>query len=151
MECSWFNTETNKRKTSINNKNINPRWIHCTFDRNKKFSSASKVVRLLFAQRFITIFNCCYHTSNHLSVSAIKNSYKPLCKQESDNLWCRGKLLISIKRAMNSSRIELLWLVWDQSWSKYYLSSRMELINQSVDNCCIIINTLINLHDPIYL
>jgi hypothetical protein len=51
----------------------------------------------------------------------IKNSYKPLCKQESDNLWCRGKLLISIKRAMNSSRIELLWLVWDQSRSKYYL------------------------------
>jgi hypothetical protein len=41
-----------------------------------------------------------------------KNSYKSLCKQESDNLWCRGKLLISIKRAMNSSRIELLWLVW---------------------------------------
>jgi hypothetical protein len=33
---------------------LNPRWIHCTFDRNKKFSSASKVVRLLFAQRFIT-------------------------------------------------------------------------------------------------
>jgi hypothetical protein len=27
-----------------------------------------------------------------------------------------GKLLISIKRAMNSSRIELLWLVWDQSY-----------------------------------
>jgi hypothetical protein len=25
------------------------------------------VVRLMFAQRFITIFNCCYHTSNHLS------------------------------------------------------------------------------------
>jgi hypothetical protein len=43
-------------------------WIHCTFDRNKKFSSASKVVLLLFAQRFITIFNCRYHTSNHLSV-----------------------------------------------------------------------------------
>jgi hypothetical protein len=32
-------------------------------------------------------------------IAAIKNSYKPLCKQESDNLWCRGKLLISIKRA----------------------------------------------------
>jgi hypothetical protein len=32
-------------------------------------------------------------------IVAIKNSYKPLCKQESDNLWCRGKLLISIKRA----------------------------------------------------
>jgi hypothetical protein len=43
-------------------------------------------------------------------------------KQESDSLWCRGKLLISIKRAMNSSRIELLWLVWDQSRSKYYLT-----------------------------
>jgi hypothetical protein len=53
-------------------------------------------------------------------LAAIKNSYKPLCKQESDNLWCQGKLLISIKRAMNSSRIELLWLVWDQSRSKYY-------------------------------
>jgi hypothetical protein len=33
-----------------------------------------------------------------------------------------------IKCAMNSSRIELLWLVWDQSWSKYYLSSRMRSI-----------------------
>jgi hypothetical protein len=54
-------------------------------------------------------------------IAAIKHSYKPLCKQESDNQWCRGKLLISIKRAMK--------------------------INcQSVDNCCIIINTLINLH-----
>jgi hypothetical protein len=36
-------------------------------------------------------------------IAAIKNSYKPLCKQESDNFWCRGKLLILIKRAMNSS------------------------------------------------
>jgi hypothetical protein len=32
----------------------------------KKFSSASKVVRLMFAQQFITIFNCHYHTSNHV-------------------------------------------------------------------------------------
>jgi hypothetical protein len=55
-----------------------------------------------------------------------KESYKPLCKRESDNLWCRGKLLISIKRAMNSSRIELLWLVWDQSWSKYYLRTKFQ-------------------------
>ena len=28
-------------------------------------------------------------------IAAIKNSYKPLCKHESDNLWCRGKRLIS--------------------------------------------------------
>jgi hypothetical protein len=55
-------------------------------------------------------------------IAAIINSYKPtLCKHESDNLWCRGKLLISIKQAMNSSRIELLWLDWNQSRSKYYL------------------------------
>ena len=59
-------------------------------------------------------------------IAAIKNSYKPLCKQESDNLWCRGKLLISIKRAMNSSWIELLWLVWDQSRSKYYLRTNFQ-------------------------
>jgi hypothetical protein len=59
-------------------------------------------------------------------IVAIKNSYKPLCKQESDNLWCREKLLISIKRAMNSSRIELLWLVWDQSRSKYYLRTKFQ-------------------------
>jgi hypothetical protein len=39
---------------------------------------------------------------------------------------CRGKLLISIKRAMNSSRIELLWLVWDQSRSKYYLRTKFQ-------------------------
>ena len=59
-------------------------------------------------------------------IAAIKNSYKLLCKQESDNLWCRGKLLISIKHAMNSSRIELLWLVWDQSRSKYYLRTKFQ-------------------------
>ena len=27
---------------------------------------------------------------------------------------------------MNSSRIKLLWLVWDQSWSKYYLSTKFQ-------------------------
>jgi hypothetical protein len=43
-----------------------------------------------------------------------------------DNLWCRGKLLISIKCAMNSSRIELLWLVWDQNRSKYYLRTKFQ-------------------------
>ena len=59
-------------------------------------------------------------------IAAIRNSYKPLCKQESDNLWCRGKLPISIKRAMNSSRIELLWLVWYQSRSKYYLRTKFQ-------------------------
>jgi hypothetical protein len=59
------------------------------------------VVWLLFAQRFITIFNCHYHTSNHLSVCHKPTSLSPInC--------------------------------------------------QSVDNC-IIINTLINHHDPIYL
>jgi hypothetical protein len=63
---------------------------------------ALKVVRLLFAQRFITIFNCRHHTSNHLSVCHKPTSLSPInC--------------------------------------------------QSVDNCYIIINTLINLHDPIYL
>jgi hypothetical protein len=59
-------------------------------------------------------------------IAAIKNSYKPLCKQESDNLWCGGKLLISIKCAMNSSRIELLWFVWDQSRTKYYLRTNFQ-------------------------
>jgi hypothetical protein len=32
-------------------------------------------------------------------IAAIKNSYKTLCKQVSDNLWCRGKLLTSIKQS----------------------------------------------------
>jgi hypothetical protein len=45
---------------------------------NKKFSSASKVFRLLFAQRFITIFNCRYHTSNHLSESHKPTSLSPI-------------------------------------------------------------------------
>jgi hypothetical protein len=36
--------------------------------KQKKFSSALKVVQLVFAQRFITIFNCRYHTSNHLNM-----------------------------------------------------------------------------------
>jgi DNA-binding SARP family transcriptional activator len=76
------------------------KWCQATFDRNKKFSSASKVVRLVFAQWFITIFNCRYLTSNHLSVCHKPTSLSPIS--------C-----------------------------------------QSVDNCCIIINTLINLHDPI--
>jgi hypothetical protein len=52
-----------------------------------------------FAQRFITIFNCCYHTSNHLSMC-----HKPI--------------------------------------------SLSPINCQSVDNCCIIINTLINLQMP---
>ena len=69
-------------------------------------------------------------------IAAIKNSYKLLCKQESDNLWCRGKLLISIKRAMNSSRIELLWLVWDQSRSKYYLRTGWNDKPQKCQNVC---------------
>ena len=38
----------------------------------------------------------------------------------------QGKLLVSIKRAMNSSLIELLWLVWDQSRSKYYLRTKFQ-------------------------
>jgi hypothetical protein len=44
-----------------------------------------------------------------------------------------GKLLVSIKRAMNSSRIELLWLVWDQSQSKYYLRTTCKSF--SYDEC----------------
>ena len=59
------------------------------------------VVWLLFAQRFITIFNCRYHTSNHLSVCHKPTSLSPINCQLVDN--------------------------------------------------CIIINTLINHHDPIYL
>ena len=53
--------------------------------RNKKFSSASKVVRLMFAQRFITIFNCRYHTSNHLSVCHKHTSLSPINCQSVDN------------------------------------------------------------------
>jgi hypothetical protein len=53
------------------------------------------------SQRFITIFNCCYHTSNHLSVCHKHTSLSPINCQSGDN--------------------------------------------------CIIINTLINHHDPIYL
>jgi hypothetical protein len=45
----------------------------------------SKVVRLLFAQRFITIFNCCYHTSNHLSVCHKPTSLSPINCQSVDN------------------------------------------------------------------
>jgi hypothetical protein len=70
---------------------------------------------------------CLWHTLRWLEVmGAVKNSYKRLRKQESDNLWCQGKLLISIKRAMNSSQIELLWLVWDPSRSKYYLRTKFQ-------------------------
>jgi hypothetical protein len=27
MRCSWFNTETNKKKTSINNKNMHLKYV----------------------------------------------------------------------------------------------------------------------------
>jgi hypothetical protein len=30
------------------------------------------------------------------------------------------------EQSMNSSRIELLWLVWDQSRSKYYLRTKFQ-------------------------
>ena len=59
-------------------------------------------------------------------IAAIKNSYKPLCKHESDNLWCWRKLLISIKRAINSSRIELLWLVLGPKPIKVYLRTKFQ-------------------------
>jgi hypothetical protein len=91
-----------------------------------------KMFNQLASSSFITIFNCRYHTSNHLSVC-----HKPIIRKRryfpsyftcicSKCLWCRGKLLISIKRAMNSFRIELLWLVWDQSRSKYYLRTKFQ-------------------------
>ena len=48
------------------------------------------------------------------------------CRENGKRRRCRGKLLISIKRAMNLSRIELLWLVWDQSRSKYYLRTKFQ-------------------------
>jgi hypothetical protein len=161
-------------------------------------------------------------------IAAIKNSYKPLCKQESDNLWCRGKLLISIKRtlffsrrkilkvdgrdpqnreknapagrftcmtklvstiSLKLTRTSILLCIWNScadekrreirmvkmnvifndirllicltplqvNWVSNHLNvchkpTSLSPINcQSVDNCCIIINTLINHHDPIYL
>jgi hypothetical protein len=46
-----------------------------------------------------------------------------------------GKLLISIKRAMNLSRIELLWLVWDLSRSKYYLRTKFQDGIDKPQNC----------------
>jgi hypothetical protein len=67
-----------------------PVIVHCTLDRNKKFSSASKVVRLLFAQRFINIFNCRYHTSNHLSVCHKPTSLSPINCQSVDS--CAGDI-----------------------------------------------------------
>jgi hypothetical protein len=60
------------------------------------------------SRRKVHMYDVCEKMIRNV-MAAIKNSYKPLCKHESDNLWCWGKLLISIKRAMNSSRIELLW------------------------------------------
>ena len=36
---------------------------------------------------------------------------------------------------MNSSRIELLWLVWDQSRSKYYLRTKFDK-PQKCQNVC---------------
>jgi hypothetical protein len=47
--------------------------------------SEHKVVRLLFAQRFITIFNCRYHTSNHLSVCHKPTSLSSINCQSVDN------------------------------------------------------------------
>jgi hypothetical protein len=46
---------------------LSPAWTG-SHAQETLISRTSKVVRHLFAQRFITIFNCRYHTSNHLSV-----------------------------------------------------------------------------------
>jgi hypothetical protein len=43
------------------------------------------VVQLLFAQRFIIIFNCRYHTSNHLSVCHKPTSLSPINCQSVNN------------------------------------------------------------------
>ena len=69
--------------------------------RNKKFSSASKVVQLVFAQRFITIFNCRYHTSNHLSVCHKHTSLSPINCQSVDNC-CIITFAIRISRRFSS-------------------------------------------------
>jgi hypothetical protein len=50
-----------------------------------------------------TIFNCRYHTSNHLSVCHKSTSLSPINSQSVDN-----------------------WLVWDQSQSKYYLRTKFQ-------------------------
>ena len=34
---------------------------------------------------------------------------------------------------MNSSRIELFWLVWDQSRSQYYLRKKLSLFQDGID------------------
>jgi hypothetical protein len=47
--------------------------------------SASQVVRLVFAQRFITIINCRYHPSNHLSMCHKHTSLFPINCQSVDN------------------------------------------------------------------
>jgi hypothetical protein len=36
---------------------------------------------------------------------------------------------------MNSSRIELLWLVWDQSRSKYYLRTKFQDVIDKPQKC----------------
>jgi hypothetical protein len=129
MGCSWFNTEINKRKTVTKiKKSLFITCSHRIYPLKVTYNHSKwKKVNLEKSQNW-TYIKVIKHQSAHAwmirsVIAAIKNSYKPLCKQESDNLWCRWKLLISLKRAMNSS----------------------------VDNCCIIINTLINHHDPIYL
>jgi hypothetical protein len=113
-------------------------------------TSASKVVRLLFAQRFIAIFNCRYHTSNH------RLPRKSLISRM-DWVSCAGDINLphDLPPTKKSSTIK--------SWPTFCVNCRYHTSNhlsvchkptslspincQSVDNCCIIINTLINLHD----
>jgi hypothetical protein len=96
---------------------------HSTFDRNKKFSSASKVVRLLFAQRFITTFNCHYHTSNHLSVCNKPTSLSPINCQSVDN-WCEhtnSKLKMRKAKQEKNVVIQLLLHTCEPSGGSIFL------------------------------
>jgi hypothetical protein len=123
----------------INHKNLKmPKRMLSPNARNKKFSSASKVVRLLFAQRFITIFNCCYHTSNHLSVCHKPTSLSPInCQSVSPLLFQARKLipavfglgayLLTLPLFAGISRVKALSPAWTGSHAREILISRTHL------------------------
>jgi hypothetical protein len=98
---------------------------------------ASKVVRLLFAQRFITIFNCRHHTSNHLSVCHKPTSLSPINCQSVDNCciitmtqftWMHFDFyfsyLLTLPLCTEVSRVRALSPAWTGSPARETLISR---------------------------
>ena len=143
----------------------------------------------MFAQRFITIFNCRYHTSKGPTIYLVGGGYGFLFHSEIKKIWttqelkkkkiCHTKHEFFFQNStlgyMTKTLIQIIIFFLHQNQNIFFSNignqniflekwsfpnhlsvchkhtSLSPIIYQSVDNCCIIINTLINHLDPIYL